>query len=189
MGWGHSVHDTINTNYFGPRRVNEHLGQYVQRPGGRIVHVSSASGPNFVSSLSNASLKEQLTKPWTIAGGVDELDRMARSDVLTTTNNAYGASKALLNAYTCLYAKANPEWIVNAVTPGWIQTDLTKGTGATNPPEQGAVPPCKLLLDESFATLPTGRYYGSDCVRSPLHYYRGPGEAPYVDNDEDLQRK
>jgi len=32
---------------------------------------------------------------------------------------------------------------------------------------------------------PTGRYYGSDCVRSPISFYRGPGEPPY-ESDEDL---
>jgi hypothetical protein len=40
-------------------------------------------------------------------------------------------------------------------------------------------------MDEEVGKQPTGRYYGSDCVRSPLHFYRGPGEKPYV-NDEDL---
>jgi NAD(P)-dependent dehydrogenase (short-subunit alcohol dehydrogenase family) len=120
-------------------------------------------------------------------GGIDELDVMARSHPWES-DNGYGISKALLNAYTVLHAKSNPDLIVNSVTPGWIATDLTKGTGASKPPSQGAVPVCKLLMDDEFAEPslhPTGRYYGSDGVRSPLHYYRGPGEAPYV-NDDDL---
>lgn len=148
--------------------------------------MASASGPNFLQGLEDEALKEKLYRPWTLEGGIEELDRMAKSP--WGSDNGYGISKALLNAYTVLHAKANPDLVINSVTPGWIQTDLTKGTGATNPPAKGAIPVCKLLMDESFAdpTLhPTGRYYGSDSVRSPLHYYRGPGEAPYV-NDDDL---
>jgi NAD(P)-dependent dehydrogenase (short-subunit alcohol dehydrogenase family) len=189
IGWGYTVADTINTNYFGPRRVNDAFGHLLQRPGGRIVNVASASGPNFLQGLtaSDEALKEKLYRPWTLLeGGTGELDKMARAP--WPSDNGYGISKALVNAYTALHAKAEPDLVINSVTPGWIQTDLTKGMGATNPPAKGAIPVCTLLMDEAFAnpTLhPTGRYYGSDMVRSPMHYYRGPGEAPYV-NDDDL---
>lgn len=176
----------MNTNYFGTRRVNEVLGKYVARPGGRIVNIASASGPNFVNSLpEKEELKGKLAKPWTITGGVAELDEIAKT--YRKTDNGYGLSKALVNAYTFLQAKEElgNKLIVNACTPGYILTDMTQGHGATNPPEKGAVPPCFLLLDDSLANAPPGRYYGSDCVRSPIDCYRGPGDAPYV-NDDDL---
>jgi hypothetical protein len=42
------------------------------------------------------------------------------------------------------------------------------------------------MMDEDLIPkTPTGRYYGSDCVRSPLSSYRGPGDPPFED-DEDL---
>ena len=182
------MEETVNTNYFGPRRVNEAFGKFLQRPGGRIVNVSSASGPNFVSDLAEGNpLKSLLGQPWTIPGGIGQVDDMARSMKTGKEGYGYGASKAVLNAYTYLHAKlVAPEGlIVNAVTPGFIQTDLTAGTSATNPPSQGAVPPCFLMMDRDLAQEPTGRYYGSDCVRSPISFYRGPGEPPY-ESDEDL---
>jgi NAD(P)-dependent dehydrogenase (short-subunit alcohol dehydrogenase family) len=187
IGWGYSVSDTINTNYFGPRRVNTEFGPLLMRPGGRIVNVGSAAGPNFLQSINDEALKTKLYQPWTLGGGIQELDDLARSP--WSSSNGYGISKALLNAYTVLHGReAQPGVIVNSVSPGYIETDLTKGRGATNPPSKGAVPICKLLMDEAFADPklhPPGRYYGSDAVRSPLHYYRDPGEAPY-ENDEDL---
>ena len=176
------MEQTVNTNYFGPRRVNDAFAKYLERPGGRIVNVASASGPNFVAEIDDKNLKEKLTKPWTIPGGIKELDEMAKN---MKGDNAYGASKAILNAYTVLHAKMNKDLVINSCTPGYIKTDMTSGTSATNPPQKGAVPPCWLMMDEQVPNQPTGRYYGSDCVRSPLHVYRGPGDAPYV-SDEDL---
>jgi carbonyl reductase 1 len=101
-------------------------------------------------------------------------------------NEPYGASKALLNAYTTVHAKIETDLIINSVTPGFILTDMTAGSGATNLPSSGAVPPCYLMMDETIIpNTPTGRYYGSDCQRSPISFYRGPGEPPY-ENNEDL---
>lgn len=178
--------ETVNTNYFGPRRVNEAFGKFLKRPGGRIVNVASASGPNFLSDLpDNSSLKALLAKPWTIPGGIAEVDQLARS-MTHDGGNAYGASKALLNAYTVIHAKLDKDLIINSVTPGYILTDLTKNAPGAKPPSQGAIPPCYLMMDEDVVPkLPSGRYYGSDCVRSPLSFYRGPGE-PAFESDEDL---
>jgi len=98
--------------------------------------------------------------------------------------------QASLNVYTQQVArKHDGRLFVNSCSPGYIATDLTKGMGATNPPEKGTVAPLALL----FSALPpgaatseptvksggSGRYYGSDAVRSPLNRYRGPGDPPY----------
>lgn len=188
IGWGYSLEETINTNYFGPRRVNDAFGPLLQKPNGRIVNVASASGPNFTYDLPQSSeLKKWLHQPWTIPGAtaadkIAKLDEIAKS---TRSDNAYGCSKALLNAYTVILGKSSQDIIVNSCSPGFIKTDLTKGTSAGKPPEAGAVPVCWMCMDQSLEKLPRGRYYGSDCVRSPLHFYRGPGEEPYAD-DEDL---
>lgn len=170
----------INTNYFGPRRVNDALEGVLQRPGGRIVNIASASGPNYVSRL-NGELKEKLAMPWKIKGGIPELDELALS--MTKTDDNYGSSKALLNAYTRLHAKAEPDLIINSVTPGFIASDMGKSLGATKPIADGAIPPVNLLLNEEFSSTPTGRYYGSDTKRSPLDVYRGPGDPVYVGPD------
>lgn len=182
VGWGYSFEDTVNTNYFGPRRVNEAFKPLLKRPGARIVNVASASGPNFLEACSDAELKEKLSKPWTIKGGLAELDSIAKT---MQSDNAYGASKALLNAYTVMEGKVEKDIVVNSCTPGFIATDLTAGMSASNTPDKGAVPPCWLLMEDDVLQNPAGRYYGSDCVRSPISFYRGPGEPPY-ENDEDV---
>ena len=116
------MEETVNTNYFGPRRVNEAFGKLLRRPGGRIVNVASASGPNYVSALPDSDpLKKLLGQPWTIADGIAEVDRLARN--MKEGDNAYGASKALLNAYTYLHAKIEKDLIINSVTPGFSTLD------------------------------------------------------------------
>lgn len=173
--------DVMNTNYWGPRRVNDALVKLLKRPGGRIVNVASASGPNWLSKVRDQKLKAKLSQPWTIRGGIEELDDMARNVPLDS--NTYGISKAFLNAYTCLHAQAEPDLIINSVTPGFIATDMGASLGATNPVEKGTVPLLYLLLDAELEKTPTGRYYGSDCKRSPVDVYRGPGDPVYVGPD------
>lgn len=49
-------------------------------------------------------------------------------------SNAYGFSKACVNLYTLQMAKANPDVVITSCTPGFIDTDLTAGMGATGTP-------------------------------------------------------
>ena len=198
---GKGFDDTLEVNYFGPRRVNDAFGPNLLRPGGRIVNIASASGPMFVSSLRIPSLREKLSNPCTAAaetieeeeegeGGraiISELDEIARSyyGMADYGGEAYGLSKALLNAYTALHGRDSyPDIIVNSCSPGFIKTDLTvkAGLGATSSPEKGAFAPVELLMSPEFGGEGgrlAGRYYGSDAVRSPLDRYRGPGDPPY----------
>ena len=179
IGFGNTVEHTVNTNYFGIRRVNDAFGKFLQKPGGRIVNVASASGPNFLSSCTDKMLFKKLAEPMTISGGVTELDEIATNTKTVDDSQAYGFSKALVNAYTAIHAKNEPDLIINSCTPGYIQTDLTAGMGATNPPSKGAVPPVYLLMSDDIEKKPTGRYYGSDCLRSPIDRYRNPGDPEY----------
>eukprot|EP00565_Helicotheca_tamesis_P001385 CAMPEP_0185731194 /NCGR_PEP_ID=MMETSP1171-20130828/12158_1 /TAXON_ID=374046 /ORGANISM="Helicotheca tamensis, Strain CCMP826" /LENGTH=282 /DNA_ID=CAMNT_0028400405 /DNA_START=153 /DNA_END=1001 /DNA_ORIENTATION=- len=181
IGFGNSFKDTLETNYFGPRRVDNAFGPQLIRPGGRIVNIASASGPMFVNSCGIPDLKGKLAQPLKFEGGINELDEIAKSfyDMLDYGNDAYGLSKALLNAYTALHAKNEPDLIINSCSPGFIDTDITAGMGATNSPEQGAVCPVHLLMSPELEGVPPGWYYGSDKVRSPLDRYRDPGDPPY----------
>lgn len=176
IGFGNGFTDTINTNYFGPRRVCDSFAPFIIRPEGRIVNIASASGPNFVSRCQDKTLVEKFTSPLSFqdgsvtGDGIDKLDELAKSYDGQTDygDEAYGVSKALVNAYTALFAKANTDLIVNSCSPGYILTDMTRGMGASNAPEKGTVSPVHLLLNDEMKTLPTGRYYGSDAVRSPM---------------------
>jgi len=182
IGFGNTFEDALTTNYFGARRVNDAFSGHLVRPGGRIVNIASASGPMFVHGLQKGDLKEKLTLPVAnINGGISELDSITKSyfGQLDYGNDSYGLSKALLNAYTALHAEAEPDLIINSCSPGFINTDITRGMGASNPPSKGAVCPVQLLMSETIGNNPTGWYYGSDVVRSPFHCYRDPGEPPY----------
>lgn len=117
----------LNTNYFGLRRVNDSFGKLLKRPGGRIVNIGSASGPMFVSSLRDKNLVTAFSQPWTIRGGVAELDEMANN--WKGRGDGYGTSKAFVAAYTKLHAMEEPDLIINAVTPGFIASDMGKSLG------------------------------------------------------------
>jgi NAD(P)-dependent dehydrogenase (short-subunit alcohol dehydrogenase family) len=90
--------------------------------------------------------------------------------------SGYGLSKALLACYTMLLAKEHPEWVVSCITPGFIDTKLTAGMGATKTPEEGTVSIKHCLFEQLQGS---GWFYGSDAVRSPLHFLRNPGEPAY----------
>jgi carbonyl reductase 1 len=191
--------DVVNTNYFGPRRVNEFFGPFLSSvtTTSRIVNVSSAAASGYIANLSQSHPhRRALGSPWTMDHGIAALDQMAL-DMIRTKPSAegYGFSKALLNAYTWILAKqydnaaaasSTHRVLVNAVSPGFIDTDITaQMSGGKKPPAAGAVPPCFLLMDDAtIPIVPTGRYYGSDCIRSPLSYYRDPGEPPYEAHDD-----
>lgn len=162
----------------------------------------AAAGPTFVSKCS-AKRQAQFLDPnvkWAdIQGWLDSYCSVQDNDYESIdlpahdAMHTYGMSKACLNSYTMLLAKAHPNLHVNSCTPGFIATDLVdvmaKSRGhksgrdmGAKPPSAGTVSPLFLL----FGNPPgNGRFYGSDAKRSPLHKYRDPGTAEYnPDNDE-----
>jgi hypothetical protein len=76
---------------------------------------------------------------------------------------------------------------VNACTPGFIATDMTRhyaesqGKAPAEPgmktPADGTRAPLFLLFG---ALAGSGHYYGSDARRSPLDRYRAPGSPEYT---------
>ena len=64
----------------------------------------------------------------------------------------------------------------SCVSPGYIQTNLTKGWSGGLTPEQGTISTMRCLFDD----LPgNGLFFGSDGLRSPIHVSRNPGEPEY----------
>jgi NAD(P)-dependent dehydrogenase (short-subunit alcohol dehydrogenase family) len=117
-----------------------------------------------------------------VTGGKDEFERIGLGD-----GDAYGLSKALANTYTLQLARRHPEVMVNACTPGFIETDLTRHYAeakGVSPQEMGMKPPSaatRAPLHLLFGMLAgNGWYYGSDAQRSPLDRYRSPGDPPYT---------
>ncbi len=189
-----SLAEVLEVNIFGVHRVCESFLPLLDASRGRIVNVTSAAGPNFVAecseerqkflidpSLQWADLKAFIDECLAIDGGKEAFAARGLGG-----GNSYGLSKACANSYTLILARENPSMCVNACTPGFIETDLSrayaKGHGKTpeelgmKPPEAGARAPLFLLFGDLEGN---GRYYGSDAQRSPLDRYRSPGSEPY----------
>ena len=181
-GTGNTLADMLATNTLGLRRVTEAFVPLLEPVGGRVVNVTSAAGPNFVAAA-DAETRRLLTDPavtWAALAGYLEKAQASGSD-------AYGLSKAVANAYTVLVAREHPQLRVNACTPGFIETDMTRGFAegksreemermGMKPPAAGAVSTMFLLFGDPPGN---GRYYGSDAQRSPLDRYRSPGSPAY----------
>lgn len=179
---GLDLRTVIETNVFGTHRVTEtFLPQLVAS--GRLVNISSASGPSWVSSQSAEVQRFFLdpTMTW------ERLEAFIAEAGNAHEGSAYGFSKACVNLLTMIVAREHPTLKVNGCTPGYIATDMTRhhadATGKTpsdlgmKSTRDGANVPLWLLFGTPEGN---GRFYGSDAKRSPLDRYRSPGSAEYV---------
>lgn len=194
-GGGAGLADVLQVNALGVHRVCESFLPLLDPMQGRIVNVTSAAGPSFVATCSAEKQRFFLDDqtPWSrlrafidecIALGGDQAAFAARG---LGDGSAYGLSKALANTYTLLLAREHPGLRINACTPGFIETDMTRHYAESQakspadlgmkPPAAGAKAPMHLLFGELEGN---GRYYGSDAQRSPLDRYRSPGSPPYT---------
>ncbi len=158
--------------------------------GGKIVNITSASGPIYVAEC-GAEFQHFFTRTDVSWDEIEALmqeaegiagDAAAFSSRGLGNGAPYGISKACANSCTVYLAREYPQFVINACTPGFIATDLTrvyeKERGATveemggKTPREGATAPLFLLFGEPEGS---GHYYGSDSKRSPLDRYRAPG--------------
>jgi NAD(P)-dependent dehydrogenase (short-subunit alcohol dehydrogenase family) len=196
VGGASGLEDTLAVNTLGTRRVCEAFVPLLDPRHGRVVNITSAAGPSFVATCSPERQQFFLdpTIDWTrlsafidecrsIQGRPREYEARGLAD-----GSPYGLSKALANSYTLLLAREHPSLRINACTPGFIETDMTRGYATSSqktpeelgmkPPAVGARAPLFLLFGEPEGN---GRYYGSDAQRSPLDRYRAPGSEPFRD--------
>ena len=185
----------LQVNTYGPKRVCDAFLPLLDPSIGRVVNVTSASGPTYLAGCSE-EVKKILTSPevsWTeIEAFMSEclksnLESEQTSKQGSGIDSAYGISKACTNGYTIYLARENPKLTINACTPVFIETDLTRPMAKANSktpsemgmksPEEGASASIFLLMGNPSGS---GHYYGSDCVRSPLDKYRSPGDPPYT---------
>ncbi len=185
----------LEVNTLGVHRVCETFLPLLDPNGGRIVNVTSASGPSFVATCSPEMqrffLDEQMTWP-RLRAFLDEClaiagDARAFAAKGLGDGSPYGLSKACTNTYTLILAREHPNLRVNACTPGFIETDMTRHYAESQskspadlgmkPPSEGAKAPLHLLFGDLEGN---GRYYGSDAKRSPLDRYRAPGSPAYT---------
>ena len=186
------LNKVLQVNTFGPKRVCDAFVPLLNPSIGRVVNVTSASGPLYLAGSSNET-KNLLTNPdvsWTqIENFMSECLKLEseRTTDWGSDWSAYGISKACTNAYSIYLAKKNPNLTINACTPGFIETDLTRPLAESNgktPAEMGMKSPEEGVSASVFLLMGnpsgSGHYYGSDCVRSPLDKYRSPGDPPYT---------
>lgn len=194
IGGSRELEAVLDTNTLGVRRVCEACVSSIG-PGGRVVNVTSAAGPSFVATCSPERqrffLDPGLTWPQLEAFMAECVKSAGDTAALAaqgiTKLDAYGLSKACANSYTLILAREHPELKVNACTPGFILTDMTRGYAESSgksaaelgmkTPAEGARAPLHLLFGELEGS---GRYYGSDAKRSPLDRYRAPGSPEYT---------
>ena len=186
--------DVLEVNVHGMRRVCDAFIPLLDPTLGRVVNVTSGSGPMFVAQCAPET-QRLLTDPtitWeqivTLLDGCLAAEAQGDFSPLGVGSGApYGLSKACANAYNLYLARQHPNLQINACTPGFIATDLTvpyaEASGKSpaemgmKSPEEGTLSVLFLLFGE---LLETGRYYGSDAIRSPLDRYRSPGDPPYT---------
>ncbi|KAJ1475071.1 hypothetical protein T484DRAFT_1910313 [Baffinella frigidus] len=93
---------------------------------------------------------------------------------------AYGFSKAALNAYTRVLSRMHPEILANVCSPGFILTDMTANyadAATLKTADEGscATTPLWLALDDISGV--SGRYFGDGCKEINMD---GSGDAPPV---------
>lgn len=196
----------VATNLVGVKNVCEAFTDLIQE-NGRIINISSGSAVMFLEAASEGkkALFTSEEVAWTeiedqcdvflqLLGGANGAEACESAGFGRVDMYAYGFSKCALNAYTIALARelAPRKITVNACSPGLIKTDLfipmAQARGQTLdelavafnalPVEKSTVSTMRLLFADSN-DVGTGKYFGSDGLRSPMSKYRRPGDPEY----------
>lgn len=185
IGLGSDALETVlNVNVRGIKRVSDSFLSLLDKSSGRMVNITSASGPMYVAKC-DQDKQRFFVDPKVEWGAIDAL--MSAAVKAGDEADAYGLSKACANSLTMCLAQNHPSLRINACTPGFIETDLTRPYAESSgkspadlgmkSPEEGTRSAMHLLFEELDGN---GWYYGSDAVRSPLDKYRAPGDPPFA---------
>jgi NAD(P)-dependent dehydrogenase (short-subunit alcohol dehydrogenase family) len=121
-----SLHDTFETNFFGPIALTQALLPLLKKSdAGRIVNMSSILGSQTLHADPN-------------------------SPIYNFKSLSYDASKAALNSFTIHLAHElkDTKIKVNSAHPGWVKTDMGTDAAPMEIPEGGKTGVALALLDE-----------------------------------------
>lgn len=199
--------ELVATNLFGVKSVCDAFAGLIQE-GGRVINISSGSAVMFLEKASEGkkalftaqdlswqTIEDQVDVFLQLLGGPNGAEACESAGFGKEGDMyAYGFSKCALNAYTISLARelAPRRITVNACSPGLIKTDLFIPMAAARgqtldelavafnalPVEKSTVSTLRLLFTPQ-ADIGTGKYFGSDGLRSPMAKYRRPGDPEY----------
>ncbi|XP_033341075.2 carbonyl reductase [NADPH] 1 [Megalopta genalis] len=150
--------ETLKVNYFSLRKVCEILYPLL-KPHARVVHVSSSLG--HLSKIPSESLKKRFSDTKLTE---EELDNLMREFVEAAKagnylekgwgNSTYAVSKvgvsALARVHQAMFnSDSRKDLVVNAVHPGYVDTDMTSHKGILKPDEGAVAPIYSALLQEN----------------------------------------
>jgi len=164
-----NIHDV---NLFGTKTMVDNFVPLLH-PQGRIVNVGSGAGPMWLEQQS-AEIQALLTSGTLDWAGIHQFLQEHRND---DARHAYGLSKCLLNVYSEAIAREHPGITTSCISPGFIETNISRGMGASKTPEEGTISIRHCLFQKLNGN---GWFYGSDAVRSPFYPCRSPGDAPFI---------
>ncbi|XP_012531875.1 carbonyl reductase [NADPH] 3 [Monomorium pharaonis] len=157
--FGLQAEETIRVNYFSLRRVCTALYPLL-RPHARVVHLSSSAGR--LRNITGDALKQKLADSNLTETELDKIMQEFVDAAKSNThlqagwsNSAYVASKIGVSALAGIHqsmfnADSREDIVVNAVHPGYVDTDMTSHQGPLTP-DQGAEAPvyCALLPENT----------------------------------------
>lgn len=158
---------TIRTNFVGTNKVCRALFPLL-RPHARVVNISSSCG--MLAHIPSTALQKKLKSfQLTFADLNTLMDTYVRSvnntrHVQDWGKSAYVVSKVGVTALTKIQQRqfekdTRPDLVVNAVHPGFVETDMTKSLKNKAPlsPDQGSEAPVYLCLLPPNISEPKGR--------------------------------
>ena len=152
------VDTTLKTNYYATLHVCETFLPLIKKHG-RLVNVSS-----MASKLSRYApeLQKRFRDLNLTVGGVTELMEEFANGVKGSTppegwpKAGYSVSKAGVTAFSMALARAHPDVLINAICPGYVNTDMTSGKGPKSI-DEGAMTPVHVAIGDIGNT--TGKFW------------------------------
>lgn len=147
------VKETLHCNYFGTLEANKQLLPHI-KDGGRMVNVASMSG--HLSSKYSDTIKQRFLN----AKKTEEITELMNGFTQAVKDGSYqgqwpGAAYAvskcgvigMTRTQAWENAKNGSKTLINACCPGWVVTDMTKGSGHKTV-DEGAMTPVLLALGD-----------------------------------------